>query len=206
MLLIESYFPHIDPIQRERFRKLLEILPRLNQQVNVISRKDIGSLEERHLLHSLAIAKKFSFAAGSAVIDAGTGGGFPGIPLAILFPGVKFTLVDSIGKKIRLVREIVAQLDLENVDPVRARVEHLDVRADYVVTRAVTHMMQLYRWTDHLIVPNRAGDVPCGLISLKGGDLRQEVQPFGERIEIYPISEWFSEPFFSSKMIVFLKK
>jgi 16S rRNA (guanine527-N7)-methyltransferase len=206
MLLVQSYFPEIDHLQREQFQKLLEILPRLNQGINVISRKDIGSLEERHILHSLAIANKFTFQRGTEVIDAGTGGGFPGIPLAILFPGARFTLVDSIGKKIHLVKELVGSLELKNVKAIRARIETLEQVADFVVSRAVTNFMQLFRWTDHLIRPGLVSDMPNGLISLKGGDLEKELQPFSDRVEVYSISGWFREPFFSSKKIVYLKK
>ena len=139
-------------------------------------------------------------------MDAGTGGGFPGIPLAVLFPEAQFTLVDSIEKKIRLVREIAASLELKNVEVVRSRVERLDKRVDFVVSRAVTQMTQLHRWTERLIRAGHNPGMPHGLVSLKGGDLETELRPFKGRVEIYPISTWFSEPFFSSKMIVFLKK
>jgi 16S rRNA (guanine527-N7)-methyltransferase len=206
MLLIQSYFPHLDHTQRSRFQKLIEVLPVLNQQVNVISRKDIGSLEEKHILHSLAIAKKFTFTTGCSVTDVGTGGGFPGIPLAIFFPQAHFTLVDSIEKKIRLVREIIDILELPNATAIRGRMEKLDLAADFVVSRAVAQLSQLERWTRHLIRPGQVWDVPNGLISLKGGDLELEIQPFPERIEVYPISTWFDEPFFSTKKIVYLKK
>jgi 16S rRNA (guanine527-N7)-methyltransferase len=206
MHLILKYFPDLDQTQREQFQQLMTILPRLNQQVNVISRKDIGSLEEKHILHSLSIARKFSFNRESSVMDVGTGGGFPGIPLAIMFPEAHFTLVDSIGKKIRLVRELTASLELKNVVVVRGRMESLEQSVDYVVSRAVTHLQQLYRWTDHLIRPGHPSGMPAGLIALKGGNLTGELQSLEGRAEIYPISTWFSEPFFSSKKIVFLKK
>jgi 16S rRNA (guanine527-N7)-methyltransferase len=172
----------------------------------VISRKDIGSLEEKHILHSLSIAKKFSFPAGSEIIDVGTGGGFPGIPLAIMFPEAQFTLVDSIEKKIRLVREIIAVLGLRNVTAIRGRMEHLELVSDFVVSRAVTHLVQLERWTRHLVRVGQVSEMPNGLISLKGGELAPELEPFFGRIEVYPISAWFNEPFFSTKKIVYLKK
>ena len=206
MLLIQSYFPHIDHTQRNRFQKLIEVLPALNQQVNVISRQDIGSLEEKHILHSLSIAKKFTFTKGCSVTDVGTGGGFPGIPLAILFPRANFTLVDSIEKKIRLVRDIIAYLELPNAAAIRGRMEKLDLATDFVVSRAVAQLSQLERWTRHLIRPGQVSDVPNGLISLKGGDLELEIQPFLDRVEVYPLSAWFKEPFFSTKKIVYLKK
>jgi 16S rRNA (guanine527-N7)-methyltransferase len=206
MLLIRSYFPELTPLQNKQYREMLRLLPLLNEKVNVVSRKDIDALEERHVLHSLSIARKFSFHHGCSVIDAGTGGGFPGIPLAIYFPEVHFTLVDSIGKKIRLVRELAEALRLENVTPLHSRVEELTMEADFVVSRAVTRLPRLHRWTARLIRSGNRSGLPNGLIALKGGDLREELVPFGDRVEISPISQWFREPFFSSKMIVYLKK
>lgn len=190
----------------EQFGKLLQILPGLNQEVNVISRKDIGQLEERHVLHSLSIAKQFYFDTGTRVLDVGTGGGFPGIPLALLFPEASFTLVDSIGKKIRLVGRIVDELEIKNVNLIHGRMEELDIRADFVVSRAVTAFPTLVKWTRRLIDPVHKQSNPNGLISLKGGDLEPEISAFRKHIEIFPISDWFEESFFSSKMIVYLKK
>jgi 16S rRNA (guanine527-N7)-methyltransferase len=206
MELILKYFPDLSSQQIEQFGKLLHMLPLLNQKVNVISRKDIDFLEERHILHSLSIAKKFIFDSRTRVIDVGTGGGFPGIPLAILFPDSAFTLVDSIGKKIALVEQLCKVLDLKNVAAVNHRMEQLDLKADFVVSRAVTAFPLLHQWTRKLIEPGSRQTMPNGLISLKGGDLEKELMPLKNRTELYPLSNWFEEPFFSTKMIVYLKK
>jgi 16S rRNA (guanine527-N7)-methyltransferase len=205
MELIRKYFPQLNTTQERQFSKLIEILPGLNQQVNVISRKDIDHLEERHILHSLSIAKKFSFAPGQSVIDVGTGGGFPGIPLAILFPESSFFLVDSIGKKINMVKEISASLDLKNVSALNQRAETLDKKADFVVSRAVTAFPKLYQWTSPLIKRSR-GEQKRGMIALKGGDLETELSSFQNRVQLFPISQWFEESFFSTKTIVYIKK
>jgi len=206
MDLLLKYFPDLSSQQIKQFEKLLRILPRLNQKVNVISRKDIASLEERHILHSLSIAKKIQFDSRARVLDVGTGGGFPGIPLAVMFPDTSFTLVDSIGKKIGLVKEIAEELELKNVTPVNQRMEQLNLKADFVVSRAVTAFPQLHRWTQKLIEPGSEQSMPNGLISLKGGDLERELMPFKKQVELFPLSSWFTESFFSSKMIVYLKK
>ena len=206
MELILKYFPDLNARQIKHFEKLMSIIPLLNQKVNVISRKDIEHLEERHILHSLSIARKFSFDSKARIIDVGTGGGFPGIPLAILFPEASFTLVDSIGKKIRLVEEVVEELELKNVKPVNSRMEELKLKADFVVSRAVTALPKLHQWTDKLIVPGQKQSMPNGLISLKGGNLQEELAPLKQRSALFPLSTWFEESFFSSKMIVYLKK
>jgi 16S rRNA (guanine527-N7)-methyltransferase len=206
MDLLLKYFPDLSSQQLEQFQNLLSILPDLNQKVNVISRKDIAHLEERHILHSLAIAKKFQFSSGARVLDVGTGGGFPGIPLALMFPDASFTLVDSIGKKIRLLGEIVNELEVKNVRLITRRMEELDIKADFVVSRAVSAFPLLHKWTRRLIEAGHNYSMPNGLISLKGGDLGEELMPFKKRVKLYPISGWFEESFFSSKMIVYLKK
>jgi 16S rRNA (guanine527-N7)-methyltransferase len=206
MELIRKYFPDLTEWQIRTFEMLLEIVPRLNQRVNVISRKDIVYLEERHILHSLSIAMKFRFESGTRVVDAGTGGGFPGIPLAILFPETTFTLVDSIGKKINLVREITHTLKLKNITLLNERIERVKLKTDFVVSRAVTAFPVLYKWTRHIIVPGHQYSMPNGLISLKGGDLQKELSQFTESVLQFPLSTWFDEPFFYSKMIVYLKK
>lgn len=211
MDLIRKYFPCLARRQYHQFEKLLDLVPRLNQQVNIISRKDIPHLEEHHILHSLSIAKQFEFGRGVSVIDAGTGGGFPGIPLAILFPDARFILVDSIGKKIRMVREICQELNLQNTGVIQARIENLEITAEYVVSRAVAPFPTLVRWTQHLIRTGKeraGGDShnAGGLIVLKGGELEGELERYMHLVELYPISTWFSESFFFSKTIVYLKK
>jgi 16S rRNA (guanine527-N7)-methyltransferase len=178
----------------------------VNRQVNIISRKDMEHLEERHILHSLAISMLVRFAKGARIIDAGTGGGFPGIPLAILFPEASFMLVDSIGKKIKKVQEICQVLELQNVHAVQERVEKLRTSCDFVVTRAVTSLPRMHRWTDPLIRPGSESSLPNGLIALKGGDLKEELGSLADSAELHPLSLWFSEPFFSTKAVVYLKK
>ncbi len=206
MHLIRKYFPDLDTCQLRQFEKLLEIVPALNEKVNIISRRDVEHLEERHILHSLSIAKKISFNAGTSVIDVGTGGGFPGIPLAIMFPDAHFTLADSIGKKIRLVQEAAGALDLKNVEAIHGRMENLEQTADFVVSRAVSSFLQLHLWCDRLIRPGKRNSMPNGMIALKGGDLDSELEPFDKRVELFSISNWFDESFFCTKKIVYLKK
>lgn len=206
MDLILKYFPELTSQQIKHFEQLMLILPRLNERVNVISRKDIAYLEERHILHSLSIAKLLRFDSNARVLDVGTGGGFPGIPLALMFPEASFTLVDSIRKKISLVSEIVEELNLKNVTPVNQRMEQLNLKADFVVSRAVTAFPKLHLWTQKLIEPGSVQSMPNGLISLKGGDLNKELMPFKQQVEVFPLSSWYEESFFSTKMIVYLKK
>ena len=206
MDLILKYFPELTSLQIKQFEQLILILPRLNDRVNVISRKDIVHLEERHILHSLSIAKLLSFNSRARVLDVGTGGGFPGIPLAILFPEASFTLVDSIKKKISLVSEIVEELNIKNVTPINQRMEQLNLKADFVVSRAVTAFPKLHLWTKQLIATGSGQSMPNGLISLKGGNLEQELIPFKQQVDVFPLSSWYKESFFSTKMIVYLKK
>ena len=206
MDLILKYFPELTTLQKNRFNKLIQLYPAWNTKINVISRKDIQHLEERHILHSLAIAKQIEFKPQTTVLDLGTGGGFPGIPLALLFPETQFMLVDSIGKKIKVVNEIAKALELKNVSTRHARAEELKERFDFVVSRAVAPIDKIDSWTRDKILKKDFNDLPNGLLCLKGGDMEEELKSIRKRATIVPVSNWFTETFFSTKMIVYLKK
>jgi len=204
MHLINKYFPEIDESQLKQFDLLYEALKDWNEKINVISRKDIEHSEERHFLHSLVIAKFISFQKGTRILDAGTGGGFPGLPLAILFPDCQFTLVDSIGKKIKVVNELAQAANLKNVQASQARAETLTEKFDFVVSRAVTAFPTFYRWTKGLIEADSKNVRRNGIISLKGGNLGSEVAGFGKRIQVMDLRQWYSEEWFESKKLVYL--
>ena len=201
---IISYFPGLTELQHSRLQQLFPLYQEWNEKINVISRKDIDFLYEHHVLHSLAIAKIIQFKSGTQIIDIGTGGGFPGIPLAILFPEVQFHLVDSVGKKIRVVDAIASALDLQNVTSEKARAEELDGKFDFVVSRAVTSLPQFYKWVNHLISYEQKNDLPNGIIYLKGGEIINELFQLPGKQTIYPISDFFTEDFFQTKMVVHL--
>jgi 16S rRNA (guanine527-N7)-methyltransferase len=177
-----------------------------NQKINVISRKDIDNLYEHHILHSLALSKFISFNPGTTVIDAGTGGGFPGIPLAIVFPGVKFILVDSITKKIKVAEAVIQETGLTNCSVRNLRLEELKDKADFVVCRAVTEIPRLFGWVKKNILPGGSHSLKNGLLALKGGDLEEEIMNMGFGIKIYNLSDHFTEPFFETKKLVYVPR
>ena len=200
------YFPDLTAAQRERFAVLDEAYRTWNERINVISRKDIDRLYPHHVLHSLAIAKVCAFADGARILDAGCGGGFPSVPLAILFPGAHFTAADSIRKKIAVVEGVAGALGLRNLTPRCVRVETLEERFDYVVSRAVTAMPEFLRLTWNRIERGQAGSLPNGVLYLKGGDLAEELALTGKRWYVYDIPRFFDEPFFETKKVVYTPK
>ena len=202
--LILKYFPDISDQQKASFAKLENLYQSWNEKINVISRQDIRHLYLHHVLHSLAIARFIAFPSGSKVLDAGTGGGFPGIPLSIIYPDVKFTLADSIGKKIKVVKGISGEIDSRNIRAVHTRVELIHDKFDYIVSRAVTNMPRFLEWTRHLIRINNKLPIKPGIISLKGGDLKEELGELYREAEIISLTQYFDEDFFASKKIVYL--
>jgi 16S rRNA (guanine527-N7)-methyltransferase len=203
--LILNYFPDLSPNQIAQFTKLEELYKDWNLKINVVSRKDIDELYLRHVLHSLAIAKFIEFKPGSKIMDVGTGGGFPGIPLAIMFPEVQFTLVDSIGKKIKVVEEVVQGLGLDNVVAKHQRVEEEKEQFDFVVSRAVAAMPTFMRWIKGRISKKSNHDIRNGVLYLKGGDLEEELKDY-TTIEIYDLKDFYKEDFFDTKKLVYLPK
>lgn len=207
MELIQNYFPELTAKQISRFEMLDSLYREWNSKINIISRKDLDGLYEKHVLHSLAIARLFEFSPGMRILDIGTGGGFPGIPLAIMFPEVNFCLSDSIAKKIKVVSEISEALSLSNVEPFAGRSEQSPGYFDAVVARAVTRLAPLFSWCEPKL--NEFGDdeKASGLIALKGGDLDEEIEEFlinypDYSVDIYPLSELFDTPFFETKKVV----
>ena len=205
MQIITNYFPNLTETQIEQFAKLQELYTFWNEQINVISRKDTENFYERHVLHSLGIAKVMPFADGSEILDIGTGGGFPGIPLAILFPNCKFTLVDSIGKKIKVVNEVAEALGLENVKGIHERAEKVPGTLDFIVSRAVTAMPAFLTWTKGKINKDNKNELKNGILYLKGGDLTEEMKPVMKAYEIYELNTFFKEEFFETKKVVYVR-
>lgn len=204
MQIILKYFPKLNEKQVQLFEQLESLYAEWNAQINVISRKDFSEFYERHVLHSLAIAKFTSFKPGTKILDVGTGGGFPGIPLAIFFPESKFHLVDSIGKKIKVVTNVYQALELKNVTAEQVRAEQIKDKYDFVVSRAVTKLPEFVPWVRKNISAKQTNAIPNGIIYLKGGDLSAEVQPFKKRVFVQEISNYFEEPYFDTKKIVHL--
>lgn len=203
--IIHKYFDGLSPAQNECFTKLGGLYNEWNAKINVISRNDIDELYTRHVLHALAIAKIIRFSPGTSIVDVGCGGGFPGIPLAIMFPGTQFTLVDSIGKKIRVVEEISLALGLDNVKAVNQRAEKLQNRFDFIVSRAVTQFPRFVALTRKLIAGKQRNTLPNGILYLKGGHFDEELAGYRNKVKIHAISDFFEEPFFETKKVVYLK-
>lgn len=201
---IASHFQNLSIIQFSQFERLGALYREWNEKINVISRKDIDHLYLHHVLHSLSIVRFISFKPGTKVLDAGTGGGFPGIPLAIYFPETEFTLVDSIAKKIKVVQAVAGEVGLTNVQSRCCRVEDLDGKFDFVVSRAVTAFPEFVGWVRKLISPGGFNDIPNGIIYLKGGDVKDEIRKFSDKVRIREISGYFEEEYFTSKKIIFL--
>ncbi len=209
MDIIEKYFPELTAEQFGQLEMLQQLYAEWNEKINVISRKDTDNLMERHVLHSLAISKFITFAKGTMVLDIGTGGGFPGIPLAIFFPDTEFVLCDSIAKKIHVAESISETIGLRNTDFVVGRAEQLKERFDFIVSRAVAPMEQLYRWSAKLIKPNCINSKYNGFLLLKGGDLAAETKTLKQLnkkliIEETPLNQWFDEPFFETKKLIYI--
>ena len=205
MKLIEHYFADLSPLQLQQFASLEGLYQTWNAQINVISRKDTEHFYERHVLHSLAIAKIIQFLPGASVLDIGTGGGFPGIPLAILFPEVQFHLVDSIGKKIKVVQEVAGHLGLTNVKASHARAENVKDRYDFIVSRAVTQMPIFLTWIKGKSAKKNLHAFKNGVFYLKGGDLSEELAGLRYPVKEFPIADFFKEEFFETKKVVYVQ-
>mgnify|MGYP001225562705 FL=1 len=201
--IIKNYFPSLTPKQVQQFEQLEPLYKDWNRKINVISRKDIDELYVRHVLHSLGIAKVQGFAPGSAVMDVGTGGGFPGIPLSILFPETEFYLVDAIAKKIKVVQEVVDTLGLKNVTAEQKRAEKVSAEFDFIVSRAVTSMPDCVKWVRNKIKKQSKHELKNGILYLKGGDLTQELALY-QTATIYQLTDYFKEDFFETKKVVHL--
>lgn len=203
--LIYNYFNTLTENQKNQIEKLFKIYNYWNALINVISRKDLDEFYERHVLHSMAIGKIINFTPSSNILDIGTGGGFPGIPLAILFPECNFTLVDSIGKKIKVVQEVAYELGLTNVTALKLRAEEINDKFDFIVSRAVTEMPKFLTWTKDKFSTKHKNDLKNGILYLKGGDLTEEMRSIKKEIKYFELKELFDEDFFETKKIVYLK-
>lgn len=202
--LILSYFPNLSESQIAQFERLQALYEDWNSKINVISRKDMDQFYVHHVLHSLGIAKVMAFQSGTKVLDIGTGGGFPGIPLAILFPETHFHLVDSIGKKISVVKDVAKQLKLANVEAQQARAEELVRKYDFVISRAVTQMVNFYPWVKNKIKKEDFNEFQNGILYLKGGDVDEEMEALDKSYVVYHLEDYFKEGFFQTKKVVYL--
>lgn len=202
--VILKYFPELTETQKSQFEKLMILYPEWNEKINVISRKDIQNLEVNHILHSLAIAKFLKFANGSRVLDFGTGGGFPGIPLAIMFPNIHFHLIDRIAKKLKVASSIADEIGLKNTSFQHGDIMECRERFDFVVSRAVMTLPDLVNLSKKNIAKEQKNGLPNGLITLKGGDLNSEIKPYTSKCMIEDIGQYFNESFFETKKIVYL--
>lgn len=200
--LIEQYFPNLSPLQKNQFAQLGILYPEWNEKINVISRADIDHLYERHVLHSLAIAKIIAFKPNTNILDVGTGGGFPGIPLAILFPDAKFHLIDSIGKKIKVVQDIIVALGLQNAKATHLRAEDDTEEYDFILSRAVTHISTFYDWVHKKCTKESSNDLQNGILYLKGGDITAEFADLRKPFTVFELSSYFETPFFETKKLV----
>jgi 16S rRNA (guanine527-N7)-methyltransferase len=203
--IILKYFPDLSPAQQQQYQQLPELYNFWNNQINVISRKDIESLLERHVLHSLGIAKVMPFLSGETVLDVGTGGGFPGLPLAIMFPETQFNLVDSIGKKIKVVNEVAKAIGLKNLKAEHIRAEQVPGKFDFVVSRAVTQLKDFYPWVKGKFNKESKNKLPNGILYLKGGDLSQEITESNLTVKQYYLKDYFTEEFFDTKQVIYVK-
>ena len=204
MNLIDKYFPELSATQREQFGTMLRLYPEWNEKINVISRKDIDNLEVNHILHSLALVKFLKFTPGTTVLDLGTGGGLPGLPLAVYFPEVSFHLVDRTGKKLKVAQDIATQLGLTNVTIQHGDVAEVKDKFDFVVSRAVMPLPDMVKLVRRLISHDNSNALPNGLLCLKGGDLEEELSRYRNEVLIDSISSYFKEDFFATKKIVYL--
>lgn len=202
--IISQFFPHLTPTQINQFEQLGALYNDWNSKINLISRKDIDHLYERHILHTLAIAKYISFKPGTQVLDIGTGGGFPSIPLAIFFPQVHFFALDSIAKKIMVVDAIAKSINLKNITPLCLRAELFSGKVHFIISRATAPLPNLVRWGKNKILSQNLNAIPNGIICLKGGDLTEEVSPYGKKVITEPVTNYLKSAYFEGKSIVYL--
>ena len=205
MEVIDKYFPSLSAEQKSQFLKLGVSFTNWNSQINLVSRKDIDQFFTRHVLHSIAISKAMKFTDGTKVLDVGTGGGLPGLPLAILYPEVEFILCDSIGKKIKVVKALIEDLGLKNVKAYHLRANEVPGKFDFIVSRAVTRMNKFLPWVENKMSDRCINPWPNGILYLKGGDLQSELGEINRASEVLPISDWFSEEFFETKAVVYVR-